>query len=283
LVRIVQITIEASPEHPEILTVQDALQQVLDFFNLLTDDSDPNVEWKLTLASTNSPLTVQGEPVDMRTYAGAFGAVEDRVAIVQRNFERVAHGLNFDDSFPKEKLVAAKRILKRNTNGIGVTSARFSNEESPVVIAAATARNYFSQVEAPAQSLHSYLFSRTSRREQGSIEGRIASIGTDYGNPALRLIEHKSGREISCQIDHASADELADRIKAKDAWDKRRVRIRGTLNYGDDGKVFRVVGGSIAFINPAEVDIGSLADDTFTEGDSVHDYLNRLRDGNFGG
>ena len=89
--------------------MQDALQQVLDFFNLLTDDSNPNVEWRLTLASTNSPLTVEGEPVDMRTYAGAFGAVKDRIKerlinafgcaeMVARTLRKpsgLAHGANF--------------------------------------------------------------------------------------------------------------------------------------------------------------------------------------------
>lgn len=196
--RIVRITIEASQDHPDVLTVQDAMQQALDFFALLTDESNPAVKWKLTLASTNSPLTVEGEPVDMRTLAGAFGSVEKRIETVERNLSRVAQGLDFDDSFPRDKLPHAKRMLKRNTNGIGATLTTFDADSAPIAFDTLIAKRFFDEVESPSVSLHSYLFSRTSRKEQGSIEGKIVGIGTDYGNPAVRLIEQKSGREVSC-------------------------------------------------------------------------------------
>ena len=280
--RKVRVTIEASPDHPEILTVQDALLQALDFFNVLTDDTTPNVVWNLTLASTNTPLTVEGEPVDMRTLAGAYSAVEHRVEIVERNFARVASGLNFDSSFPRDKLEIARRILKRTTNGIGATIARFSDEAAIIKIPSTVARRYFAEVEKPAQSLHSYLFSRTARREYGSVEGRIFEIGTDYDYPALLLVESKSGRQIWCRIDAKSENELAETIKAKDAWEHRRIRVRGTLNYDENGKVLRVVDGAVAFIDSVSADIAGIVDRNFTEGYAVAEYLDRLRENEFG-
>lgn len=280
--RRVRITVQASPDHPEILTVRDALQQVLDFFDILTDDATPDVKWKLTLASTNSPLTVEGEPIDMRTHAGAYGSVEAWVAVVERNFARLASGQNFDDSFPREKLAVAKRILQRTTNGIGATVTKFSDEAEMITIATGDARRYFSEIDNPVQSLHSYLFSRTARREYGSVDGRIADIGTDYGQPAIKLVEHRSGREIWCRIDTKTQEVLAEDIKARDVWDRRRVRVRGALNYADDGKIVRILDGTVAFIEPTKTTVDELADSSFTEGYSVAEYLDRLRENEFG-
>ncbi len=280
--RKVSITIEASPEHPGILTVQDALLQALDFFNMLTDEAMPNVVWNLTLASTNSPLTVEGEPVDLRTQAGAFTAVEQRVAIVERNFERVASGLNFDETFPREKLENARKFLKRTTNGIGATIAKFSDVAKPITIREPVARRYFEEVEKPALSLHSYLFARTARHERGSIEGRIVEIGTDYDVPAILLTESKSGRQIWCRIDASSELELAENMKAGDAWGHRRARVRGVLHFDESGKVLRVVDGAVAFIEPRSVNADEIVDRSFTEGYTVAEYLDRLREGEFG-
>lgn len=282
MTRIVRVVIQASQDHPEILTIQDALQQALDFFALLTDDANPNVAWKLTLASTNSPLTLEGEPVDMRTLSGAFNAVEDRVSVIENNFVRLAAGLNFDDSFPLEKIGIAKKILSRNINGIGATIAKFDTKSDPIIIDSSIARNFLVEIDSKNLSLHSYLFSRTARKEQGSVEGRIVGIATDYGHPALRIIEQKSGREISCQVSEFSEEELSESIKAKDAWSKRRVRVRGTLNYDETGKVVRVTKGSASFVESRAVSIDSVIDSNFTEGYDVRSYLERFRENEFG-
>jgi len=282
LKRKVSITIEASADHPGILTVQDALLQALDFFNMLTDEATPNVVWNLTLATTNSPLTVEGEPVDLRTQAGAFAAVEQRVAVIERNFARVASGLNFDETFPRERLETARKFLKRTTNGIGATITRFADNATPIEIREPIARRYFEEVEKPSLSLHSYLFRKTARHERGSVEGRIVEIGTDYDVPAILLTESKSGRQIWCRIDAHSEKELAETIKAKDAWERRRVRVRGVLNFDDSGKVLRVVDGAVAFIDARNINADELVDRDFTEGYNVAEYLDRLREGEFG-
>jgi hypothetical protein len=265
-----------------VLSVQDALQQALDFFNLLTDEANADVVWNLTLASTNSPFTCEGEPVNLRTMAGAHAMVEERVAIVERNFARLARGEDFDTSFPREKLELARRILKRTTNGIGSLQAIFATDAPPIEITHSVADRYFKEVVAPEQSLHSYLFSRTARKEVGSVEGRIVEIGTDYDSPAIRVSEHKSGREIWCRINRTKFDEIAGELKARDAWDQRRVRVRGTLNYDNDGKTIRVLDGTVSFIDVPPVDISQITDRNFTEGYSVREYLDRLQENEFG-
>ena len=278
----VTFTVEPSDGHHDVLTIQDAFQQAIDFFDLLTDEGESYVVWKLEMASTNSPFTCQGEPVDTRTWAGAFDAVSDRVEVVERNFKRIASGLDFDETFPKSKIEIARKILKRNTNGIGRSTAKFFDKADPVSIHRENAVHYFTQVLSPVESLHSYLFSRTSRQERGSIDGRIVEIGTDYDVPAIRLEEHNSGRRIWCRIGSKSAAELAEQIKAGDAWEHKRVRVRGVLNFDSLGKPMRIVDGSVSFLPDHDVDISTIQDRKFTEGYSVAEYLDRLQENEFG-
>ena len=283
MARKVTFTVEPSKAHHEILTVQDAFQQAIDFFDLLTDEADEHVVWKLEMASTNSPFTCQGEPVDVRTWAGAYAHVEERVSIVERNFRRIAEGKDFDDAFPREKIDTARRMLRRNTNGVGLTRATFAEDEEAVEISPDTAKRYFEQVLTPAESLHSYLFSRTSRREVGSLEGRVVEIGTDYDAPALQIKEHNTGRPIWCRVSPGKVQEIGSEMKANDAWSRRRVRIRGTLNYDDDGSVLRVLNGTFTYTDDvAPADLDQLQDREFTEGYPPSEYLDRLRENEFG-
>lgn len=276
-------TVEPSEGHHDVLTIQDAFQQAIDFFDLLSDESDPHVVWKLEMASTNSPFTCQGEPVDTRTWAGAYDAVQPTLDVVDRNFQRIASGLDFDEAFPRSKLEIARRILKRNTNGIGKSTAQFFEKGPSRSIRQDDAVRYFDEVMAPVESLHSYLFSRTSRQERGSLTGRIVEIGTDYDSPAIRLEESNSERLVWCRIGKASAAELADQIRAGDAWEHKRVRVRGVLNYDNSGKPIRILDGSVSFLIENDVAIEDLEDESFTEGYSVSEYLDRLQENEFGG
>lgn len=280
--RKVTFTIEPADGHHDVLTIQDAFQQAIDFFDLLTDEAEKHVVWKLEMATTNSPFSCQGEPVDTRTWAGAYGSVEGRIEVVERNLARIASGEDFDDSFPREKVEVAHRLLRRNTNGIGRSVAGFSDEAAPVEISQEAAKRYFKEVVAPVESLHSYLFSRTSRKEIGSVEGRLIDIGTDYDAPALHLEEHNTGRRLWCRISPATLEQLGNDMKAGDVWKRRRVRVRGTLNYDDLGNVFRVMNGSVAYIDVPDVDLDKIEDADFTDGYPVNEYLDRLREGEFG-
>lgn len=100
-----KITVEPSADHPEILDIREAMQQVMDYFELLTDQGDSNVVWNLVFASTNSPFTAEGSPVDLRTNAPAFGQVKDHVAVIERGLAKVQAGEPLDGDFPMEKKV----------------------------------------------------------------------------------------------------------------------------------------------------------------------------------
>lgn len=282
MIRTISITVEPSSEHPEILDVRDAMQQVLDFFDLMTDQNDRNVVWNLTFASTNSPFKAEGAPVDLRTNAGAFAAVSAHVEKIERGMSRIIAGEDLEADFPREKREVVARILKRNLNGIGATKINFGAGRAQLKIVEETAARSLEIVESRGDALHSYLFSSFARREVGSVEGRIVDLGTDYDEPGLRIREQKSGREFWCRIDAITREELESKLTAGDVWAHRRIRVRGTLNYNHDGKLTRVFDGKITYISPPEVTLEQLRDPEFTEGYSAAEYLERLRENDFG-
>lgn len=276
-----RITVEPSAKHPDVLDVRDAMQQVLDFFDLLTDRSNANVVWNLTFASTNSPFVAEGQPIDLRTKAGAFGAVEHHVRTIERGFVRIAAGDPVDHDFPQDKLLVAERFLVRNLNGIGRTKCDFGGSDKTVEIKPSIAKRFLQTNKEEIDILYDYLFSTFARKESGSIEGRIVELGTHYDKPAVQIKEHTSDREIWCQVDVHALEEIEKKITAGDVWKHRRVRIRGEISYDANGKISRVYDGRIFYVEQKEVSIDDLYDPDFTENLPPYEYLDKLRENNF--
>lgn len=276
-----KITVEASSEHPEILDIRDAMQQVMDYFDLLTDRGQSDVVWNLVFASTNSPFTAEATPVDLRTNAPAFGQVRDHVALIERGLSRLQHGEPLDDDFPAEKREIAKRILKRNLNGIGRTIIDLGDDAVYEILPRQAERS-LAAINGEDDEEYDYLFSTFSRNEIGSIEGRIVDLRTDYDEPSIRLKEHRSGREIPCRISGDARDEIENSLTAGDVWTHRRARVRGVINYDPNGKIVRVYDGRIAFIETKDLKIRDLRDPDFTGGLPAYEYIDRLRDNELG-
>lgn len=280
--RPIRITVEPSAKHPDVLEVRDAMQQVMDFFDLLTDQGNANVVWNLISASTNSPFTAEGVPIDLRTKAAAYGLITAHMERIERGFAKIEAGEPFDDDFPEDKVGTVVRMLKRNLNGVGSTTIDFGGDKPQVEITPATAERSLDIIKGEGDVLYDYLFATFARREVGSIEGRIVDIGTDYEEPALKIQEQRTNREIWCRVDEAAREDIERMLTAGDVWQHRRVRVRGILNYDPTGKIVRVYEGRIAYIQPKDVEIEDLHDPEFTEGLPPYEYLNRLRENEFG-
>lgn len=276
-----RIVVEPSAQHPDVLSIPDAMEQVLDFFDLLTDQDNTNVVWRLTSASIGSPFVVEGTPVDLRTNVAAYSAVEQHVRIIERSFNNIAAGDPLDRDFPPEKIKSAERLLERNTNGIGRTECQFGFDAPAVEIEPHIARRSLSVIRKEPDLLYNYLFSTFARREVGSIEGRIVDVGTHYEKAAIHVQEHSTSRSIWCQVDERTLDQVEKRITAGDVWHHRRVKVSGELSYDIHGDLARVFGGRVDYIDANDVRIEDLHDPNFTEGLSAHEYLNRLRDNDF--
>ena len=276
-----KITVEASSDHPEILDIKDAMQQVMDYFDLLTDQGQSDVVWNLVFASTNSPFTAEATPVDLRTNAPAYGQVRDYVAVIERGLSRLQEGRPLDADFPAEKREVAKRILKRNLNGIGRTVIDLG-DDAVYEIQPQQAERSLAAINGEDDAEYDYLFSTFSRKEFGSIEGRIVDLSTDYDEPSIKLKEHRSGREIQCRISDDARDEIENSLTAGDVWTHRRARVRGIINYDPNGKIVRVYDGRIAFIETNDRKTSDIHDPEFTGGLPAYEYIDKLRENELG-
>ena len=273
-----RITVEPSASHPDVLDVRDAMQQVLDFFDLLTDRTNRDVVWNLTFASTNSPFVAEGQPVDLRTNAGAYSAIAQHISMVERAFQRMAAGEPLESDFPADKAKIAENFLERNLSGIGRTECDFGSDEPVIEFRPQIAERSLSVIRNETDVLHNYLFSTFSRREYGSVYGRIVHIGMHYDKPAIHILEHISNREIWCQVDNAAREEMERNITAGDVWKHRRVRVRGQISYDASGKISRVYDASVFCVNNKEASIDDLHEPDFTEGLSPYQYIEKLRE-----
>ena len=276
-----KITVEPSADHPEILDIRDAMRQVMDYFDLFTDQGNSNVVWNLVFASTNSPFTAKGSPVDLRTNAPAFAQVKDHVAVIERGLARVQAGEPLDEDFPMEKKSAVMRILERNTNGIEKTRIEF-DDGNGFEIVPQVAERFLAVMQGAGDEEYDYLFATFARNEVGSIEGRIVDLGTDYDEHSIKLKEHRTGREILCQISPEARDEIENSLTVRDVWTHRRIRIRGVINYDANGKIIRVFNGIIVYIDTKEVSTRDLRDPEFTGGLPTCEYLDKLRENELG-
>ncbi len=81
----VRIKIRPSGSHPDILTIQDAMQQILDVFEL-ADDPESGAVWKLVSASTNTPLTLLAELTSLVPNLDITAIARERSALIKEGF-----------------------------------------------------------------------------------------------------------------------------------------------------------------------------------------------------
>ncbi len=254
------------------------MQQVIDYFDLITDDTQQHVIWKLSSARTMSPFTVTGEPVDLRTKAGGYGLIQDHVTKIRAGLQRLQAGEDVGPDFPEEKRNVAVNLLMRNVNGIGTTLLSFGENDPVVEFDQPTAKRSIKVMEGKDDELYRYLFGSFSRREMGSMEGEIVDVATDNNEPAIHVEDSLTGRTIPCRVAKEVQHDIERRLTAAHVWEKRRVRINGELNYDHTGKLIRIFGGRIFFVESVDVSVDDIHDPDFTEGLSPREYLGTLWD-----
>ena len=74
--KVVQITIIPTLADSETLMIRDAMQHVLDFFELLHDENNECIAWELTGANFSSPFVVESRPVNTQTGVEAYVMVK---------------------------------------------------------------------------------------------------------------------------------------------------------------------------------------------------------------
>jgi hypothetical protein len=270
----IKITVRASGAHPDILTIQDAMLQVLDVFDML--EKVPGVEWKLHAATTNSPLHVEGEAVSLEPSVDVTVIARAQKQQLAKSLREITHGRAPAD--PDFSIKNAKRVLNRNLNGVGSTEIDFEDGELITV----TPKIAKEAIEVLESKPAAFFDAPTAREELGSVEGTLQDVGTHYNYPAVRIFESRKKESLWCRLSAELQGEFQDKTTYADVWQHRRVIVRGRIKYGEDGEIVFVLATDIRRIDGREVSLDELKDKDFTGGLSVVDYLDRFRDGALG-
>ena len=272
MVERIKVVVRASGAHPDILTVQDAMRQVLDFFD--TIERIPGVEWKLARATTNSPLSVEGEAVSLEAGVDVTVIARAQKQALARNWRAVASGKIPDD--PAFNIKIAKRFLARTMNGIGATEIDFEVGPS-VTVTPEIAKEAIKAIDTKPGTL----FEPTPAREEvGTVEGTLQGVGTYYGFPAVRILETRTRNYIWVRLSDDLQPIFQDKASYQDVWHINVSLVRGRIRYNSESEISSVVAADIRRIDPRPVSLDEIKDQNFTGGLSIGDYLDRFRDGN---
>jgi hypothetical protein len=267
------ITVLPSSEHPEYLTIHDAMMQIADAFALLKGDTGSEFEWRLISATTNSPMTAVGELIWASPTPS--GVLSGAALALQESYQALSDVLAGDAPSGELDLPTLKRVLSRNLNGVGQTTITLADVAKPLTINPASATAALAVVAAP-------VLPSAPKRVRGTLEGELIDAGHYRKQPALKLRERSRGRIFWCRIPANLEDTFAAATSLDDVWKNARVRLRGWIEYNAHGAIYGMSAEGIQHVRVREIEPSTLHDPDFTEGMSAKTYLDRLRDGDLG-
>ena len=278
----IRFTIRGQNAETDAPTVEDLLAQVGDWFSILSgveeaiaDDGVSEVEWRVTGASKNSPLSFELTP-----FARQHGMdIEQRVRLVK---EYTATGLAALRSKPERPsyftepvLEKVERLFKRVTNGLDLTVIEFGDDLPSVQITPPDARAAVANTNAVLKPKDK------PYKEVGSIEGTLKSVERDgYGRPLLYVKLRVDGETVKCIVREGARAEV-ERHQIADIWKNQRVRVFGIIHYKGLGRISQIEADAVQFLRPkGELPTANdIIDENFTGGLKSEEYLERLRNG----
>lgn len=276
----IRIVIHPSGADSDALTIADAMQQVLDMFELLSkaeatnEDSEATVVWQLVSASTNSPFTVEAMPIssnpEMAVDRQAIQAAIDWVDGMEHVLKAESKASWIDER--AEPIL--KRILLRNLNGIGRTDISISSDKPSTIIDHRSARrgqNFLERMAAEAALMVEDL----TRKEYGSVEGHVSGTTTWYGRPAFVMRARLSGDEIKCVLSPMAIETIGTEHNWKESWTGSRVLVTGVCHYDDKGRIKRIDAEQLTKIISKSVEISDLRDSSFSNGQSPAEHARK--------
>ncbi|WP_424631365.1 hypothetical protein [Bradyrhizobium sp. SYSU BS000235] len=277
----VTVTVRASGAHPDVLTVQDAMRQVLDIFELLSagSESDQGVQWRLAKASTNSPFYAEGEAVSFEPAVDITVVARAQKQLVAQGLREIAHG-HVPENWDDDRLKIAKRMYQRNLNGVGTTDIDFE-QIGKVHVTPRFAQEAIA-VLAVTPTLGLYDLPH-AREEIGSIEGVFSQLSTYRNRPAIGVTDARTKNLTWCVLSDELQAKFSDKADFRDFWEHSRVIVRGRIRYAASRSVLYALATDITRIEPKAVSLTAISDKNFTSGLSASEYLDRFRDGTLGG
>lgn len=256
------------------------MRQVLDIFDLLSDgpEGKQGVEWKLVKASTNSPFYAEGEAVSLEPAVDVSVVARAQKQFVANGLKEIAEG-TIPDTWDAKRLNIAKRLYRRNLNGVGTTDIVFDNVGSVLVTPRFAERAVSALNAKPSLGLFDL---PKVREEIGSLEGVFSDLSTYYNQPAIAVIDSRTETKIWCVISNDLLLKFSDKATIEDFWKKSRVIVRGCIRYNAAGSIQSVIANDISRIESRIVPTSKIRDADFTLGLTTSEYLDRFRDGLIG-
>jgi hypothetical protein len=280
--RTLKIRIRGSDSSTDAPTVDDLTDQLRDYFNLLgeieqvlADDGQGAIEWRVVHAVTASPITFTVEAFP-RQFAVNVDARADHV--IDQTFLGVQHLQNSSTRpsyFTDKALAIAQRMFERVTNGLDKTEVELGDGTALVSITPTIART-------ATQNVRAILMPVTKPyKELGSIEGYFQNVGQDgYGRRLLFVRSRLTGDDVKCFVSGEAEKQLAH-CEIGDVWRRRRLEVVGLLHFKGPGRISQVDAYRLRFFRTKDElpRTDEILDDNFTGGLSSEQYLERLRDG----
>lgn len=270
----IRVTVQASPKYHHDLPVDDAMRQVLAFFELLPDHKPgDDLFWAVANVTMASPFTVEAVAKSLRPNVDvSLQALRQKEGLDKR-LRDVQRGRMPSDWAGTKRAHIALEILKRNANGVGKTEVDLDVTEAPLVFDEKTAEQ--SLVALAAAPVHRF----KAHNEVGSIEGHVISVGLFRGEPAMRVRDRRNAAEVVCIVPPELHDAVVHDVDIDDVWRNSRVSVHGGLYYDNSGRVYRVDADRISKTPEAHVSLEDLYDTDFTEGLEPDVYLEQWREG----
>jgi len=282
----VVITIHPTLSDEGLLSVADAMQQVLDSMRLFEDAQNSlgnpkeGFEWKLEKASTNSPFTVVA-------IAQPLNPSVDVTASVRRVKQGVSQGIrnliSHGQTVPwmtQGSLAVATCIFARNRNGIGETDIDF-DQGNVVSIRREQADAGIRAIE----SINVMMLDQDipARQSFGEIEGVMVAVGRYRNRPAIQIRTELYGF-VWCSLQKSLIDQFGSEHAMSEVWEGKTIGVQGRVNYAIGGRKITFIEAfdirEIAAVPP--LDLESVLDPNFTAGMDPHEYLEKLHEGQLG-
>lgn len=276
------ITVHPPPSDSTLLTVADAMQQVLDALRLFEEAGramvSPNesFDWRLEQASAESPFTVTAIAI-------AKNPQIDVTSHVRTVKSAVSSGLNdlFVEQTPPwwmgpEAINVARSVFSRNMNGVWRTDIQITPTDT-ITIDQNKASDGISALGAIAAiSIGDDLAERTA---WGEIEGVMVAAGRYRNKPAIQIRTEMHGF-VWCQLSPELIEKFGAEHKMADVWEGKSLGVQGRLMYAAGGKLSRIEADDIREMPAvAPIDLVTVLDPDFTAGLDPIEYLRKLHEG----
>lgn len=231
----------------------DSVRQLLALIDSL-QGQDPDVDWRLSAVSMNSPLRAELAGFDREGTPAAEAAV---VAAAEAAFE-VLDAIN-----DNEPTAALRRLPEAKRKQLRALIAPLKDRTGSLKIVVEGRSERLVRSDQAQRALS--ILAKPSRQrgpEYGSIEGQIVAATTHYSSPAIRVRTFLTGEEILCVFEKEVAPEIGAEHTLSEVWTGQRVLVAGRIDYNKAGDAHVLRATSMRVLRERRVtgaDIAALA------------------------